>query len=127
MTIYTATFRTAHSWATHDIESDAPEQALEQAQALAEADDGTLDWCAYDPASTPLEEIEVEDPADGSVVWVWQSDELRLRLAAQDLYDALEELVAREQAAALENGFIEDQMSWLEDAKRALTKAKSET
>jgi len=88
MTTYTATFRTADTWATHEIDADTPEQALEQAQALAEADDGTLDWCTYDPASVPLEEIEIDGPAGESDVW--QSDELGLRLAAGDLLEALE-------------------------------------
>jgi hypothetical protein len=45
-------------------------------------------------------------------------------LAAQDLLDALEELVARDRAEAAESGFTDDEMTWLEDARRAIAKAK---
>ena len=48
----------------------------------------------------------------------------RLIGAAPDLLDALEELVGRDETEARESGFDDDEMSWLEDARRAIAKAK---
>jgi hypothetical protein len=48
----------------------------------------------------------------------------RLMAAAPDLLDALEELVERDRSEAAESGFTDDEMSWLEDARRAIAKAK---
>jgi|GEM_PF-4477535 hypothetical protein len=50
--------------------------------------------------------------------------EARVRDAAHDLLDALEELVGRDEAEARESGFTDDEMTWLEDARRAIAKAK---
>jgi len=44
--------------------------------------------------------------------------------AAPDLLDALEDLVRRDETEARESGFDDDEMSWLEDARRAIAKAK---
>ena len=41
-----------------------------------------------------------------------------------DLRQVLEDLVERDRAEASAAGFEDDEMSWLEDAKRALLKAK---
>lgn len=41
-----------------------------------------------------------------------------------ELREALEDLVERDRAEASASGFEDDEMSWLEDAKRALLKAK---
>ena len=38
--------------------------------------------------------------------------------------DALEDLVERERAEAADCGFTDDEMTWLEDARRAIKKAK---
>jgi hypothetical protein len=88
MTIYTATFRTADTWATEEIDAETPEQALRQARALADNDIDALDWCTYDPASVPLDEIEIAGPDSAGAVW--QSEDLALRLAASDVLGALE-------------------------------------
>ena len=88
MKTYTATFRTADTWATEEINAETPEQALQQARALADSNAGVLDWCTYDPQSVPLDEIEIDGP-DGAGA-VWQSEDLAPRLAASDLLDALE-------------------------------------
>jgi hypothetical protein len=48
----------------------------------------------------------------------------RLMAAAPDLLDALEELVERDRSEAAESGFTDDEMSWLEDARRIIAKAK---
>jgi hypothetical protein len=45
-------------------------------------------------------------------------------MAADDLLTALEELVGRDQSEAAESGFTDDEMTWLEDARRAIAKAK---
>ncbi len=50
--------------------------------------------------------------------------ESRIRDAAHDLLDALEDLVGRDETEARESGFTDDEMSWLEDARRAIAKAK---
>jgi hypothetical protein len=88
MTTYTATFRTEDTWATEDIEADTPEQALQQARALADNEPNALDWCAYDPGCFPIEEIEIDGP-DGDET-VWRSEDLALRLAASSVLNALE-------------------------------------
>jgi protein-arginine kinase activator protein McsA len=49
----------------------------------------------------------------------------RLIAAAPQLLDALQELVQRDRAEAAESGFTDDEMTWLEDARRAIAKAKS--
>jgi hypothetical protein len=48
----------------------------------------------------------------------------RLMAAAPDLLDALEGLVERDRSEAADSGFTDDEMSWLEDARRAIAKAK---
>jgi hypothetical protein len=55
-----------------------------------------------------------------------QEQEARIRDAAPDLLDALEELVWRDEAEARESGFTDDEMTWLEDARRAIAKAKGD-
>jgi hypothetical protein len=96
MITYTATFRTADTWATEFIDAETPEKALQQARALIGSDANTLDWCSYDPFSIPLDEIEING-ADGTGA-VWQSQDLALRLAALDLRDALEAQTTAAQA-----------------------------
>jgi hypothetical protein len=49
----------------------------------------------------------------------------RLMTAAPDLLAALEELVERDRSEALSCGFTEDELSWLEEACRAIAKAKA--
>jgi hypothetical protein len=53
----------------------------------------------------------------------WRAN-ARLIAAASELLDALEDLVGRERAEAAESGFTDDEMSWLEDARRIIAKAK---
>jgi hypothetical protein len=53
-----------------------------------------------------------------------QEQEARIRDAAPDLLDALETLVERDEVEARESGFTDDEMTWLEDARRAIAKAK---
>jgi len=46
------------------------------------------------------------------------------QLAADALLDALRDLVARDEAEATQCGFERDEMTWLEDARRAIAKAE---
>ena len=48
-----------------------------------------------------------------------------LMAAAPDLLEALTALVERDRAEAAECGFTDDEMTWLEDAIRAIKKAKT--
>jgi hypothetical protein len=93
MTTYTAKFSSVTLWATREIEAETPEQALHLAREIADHEAGALDWCAYDP-SDDVEEIEIDDE-DGTTEALWQSDDLRLRLAAADLLVALEVALER--------------------------------
>ena len=47
-----------------------------------------------------------------------------LRDAVSDLLNVLEDLVERDRSEAAESGFTDDEMTWLEDARRAIAKAK---
>jgi hypothetical protein len=71
----------------------------------------------------PITEIAIQT-ADHREVAVWRHEELHLRLAVGDLLDALTDLVERDRAEAAACGFTDDEMSWLEDARRAIAKAK---
>ncbi len=122
MTIYNVHFRNSTAWACHDIEADTPENALALARKFVDDDSLDLWFEAYD-LSSDVNEIVVNDDNRAEVA-VWLDDDLRLRLAAQDLLDALEELVARNRAEAAESGFTDDEMTWLEDARRAIAEAK---
>jgi hypothetical protein len=44
--------------------------------------------------------------------------------AAPELFRALQDLVERECAEAAESAFTDAEMTWLEDARRALSKVK---
>jgi hypothetical protein len=128
MTIYTAIFRTADTWATAEIAARTPKQAMQKARALAEKDIDALDWCTYEPSSVPLDEIEISGPhGEGPC---WQSAELALRLAADDLLDALEAQTEAAQAVidAWETGDLAGAVRTLdgsiEDARAAIAKAR---
>jgi hypothetical protein len=122
MTTYTAYFRTDAEFAYYDFEAETPEQALALARKLYEDDPSELDFETYD-SGMPVNEIAIRD-ADANELAVWQDEDLTLRLAARDLLDALTDLVERDRAEAASCGFSDDEMSWLEDARRAIAKAK---
>ncbi len=50
--------------------------------------------------------------------------EADIRAAAFDLLDALETLVERDRAEAADSGFTDDEMTWLEEARHAIAKAR---
>jgi hypothetical protein len=86
-TTYTAHYCTDAEHAFHDIKADSPEQALRLARELWERDPDALDFEPYD-SMMPLTDITIDGPAGGGLA-VWQSDDLRLHLAATDLREAL--------------------------------------
>jgi hypothetical protein len=96
MPTYIATFHTDANYAEHEFKAKSPKQALAAARALDEADDGSLYFTSYDDAP-PVNEIIIRDD-DGNDVAQWLGDELRLRLAAGDLLEALEEQTDAAQA-----------------------------
>jgi hypothetical protein len=66
---------------------------------------------------------EIDDVRGFTVCIVDEEDEARLFCAAPDLLDALVDLVERDRAEAAACGFTDDEMTWLEDARRAIAKA----
>jgi hypothetical protein len=119
MTTYTAYFRTDAEYAVEQFEADTPEQALALAR---EFDISRLYLEAYDGGML-INEIAIQT-ADHDELAVWRDEDMHLRLAARDLLDALTGLVERDRADAADSGFTDDEMSWLEDARRAIAKAK---
>lgn len=81
MTEYTAHYRTECDYAVYHVEADSPEQALQLASELYENTPHALQFDPYDGPFS-LEEIEISGP-EGDQLAVWQSDDLRLRLAAR--------------------------------------------
>jgi hypothetical protein len=90
LTTYTVTFRTDLNYATEDITAPCPEAALKRARAIADdrARVADLDFQPYTD-DVPVEDIIVNTP-DGDRVAEWLSPDLLLRLAAEDLFNALE-------------------------------------
>jgi hypothetical protein len=92
MTNYTVHFYTEADWANSLIEAHSPENALEAAKRIADGDGfWELDFQAYDNTAS-VERIEIFDEA-GHPVAEWKKRQLRLRLAASELLDALEKAV----------------------------------
>jgi hypothetical protein len=122
MTTYRAYFRTDADYATRRIEADSPEQALALARRFYDDDPLDLMFEPYD-GGLPVNAIAIHDP-DYNELAVWRDEDMHVRLAARDLLDALTDLVERERAEAADSGFTDEEMSWLEDARRAIAKAK---
>jgi len=88
MTEYNAHFRTEGDYGLYHFEADSPEQALQLARELYERNPFAIEFDPYD-GPLPLDEIEISGD-EGDQLAVWQSDDLRLRLAAPELLKALE-------------------------------------
>src|SRR5271155_5339362 len=89
MTTYQVYFRSELQWGREELDAEAPEQALALAQRfIAENLDG-IDLDFYESCDEPINEIEVCDHEHNSLA-MWLDDDLRLRLAARDLRDAVE-------------------------------------
>ncbi len=114
MTTYTAYFRTDADFATREIKAATPEQALKKARRFYDDDPLDLMFESYD-GGMPVNEIAIKD-ADDDELAVWQDEDLRLRLAARDLLEAAELVVAR-----WEQGDLAGAVRQLDDA---IAKAK---
>lgn len=86
-------FANDRHWAERDIEAVSAEDALRQARRIATDRLCRFDYKPYD-GLRPVSEIEVLDER-ANVLAVWHDDERRLRLAAPDLLEAAEKVVAR--------------------------------
>ncbi|HWX35551.1 MAG TPA: hypothetical protein VNZ53_50040 [Steroidobacteraceae bacterium] len=91
MTTYTVNFASDAEFASRSFDAETPEQALALARKLYEDEPSELWFEPYN--GMDVNEIAVCDP-DGDKLAVWLDDELRLRLAAQEMLDALEQALA---------------------------------
>jgi hypothetical protein len=87
MTTYIAQFHTDADWAERTFDANTPEQALTLAQVFYDEHTEDLKFESYN-SGMPVNEIEIAD-GEGNRLAVWRDDDLRLRLAAPDLRDAL--------------------------------------
>jgi hypothetical protein len=71
-----------------------PERAIELARKFAENRSDELDFQSFEPCDCPINEIEILDE-HGNELAAWHDDEMRLWLAARDLLEAAETVVAR--------------------------------
>ena len=83
---YKAFFYTEADWAETTIKAATPEQAMQRAHRIES--EGTVNFQSYD-GGRGVEHIEIQS-ADGNTVAEWRHEDLKLRLAARDLLDALE-------------------------------------
>jgi hypothetical protein len=115
MTTYTVNFASDAECASHDFDAETPEQALALARKLYEDDPSKLWFEVYD--GMDVNEIIVYD-ANGNDVAVWYDDDMRLRLAARDLLDALQAVIDRDDAESVFATPV------LNQARAAIAKAK---
>jgi hypothetical protein len=123
MPSYTAEFRTDADYATRAFKARSPRHALMKARAFYDKR-GELMFESY-VWGHPVNEIAVRDAEDSEVA-LWQGDELRLRLAAGEMLEALELCVdCLADLARLDDGT--PSISALEQARAAIARAKPET
>jgi len=67
---------------------------------------------------------EINDAENFTVCIVDDEAEARLFCAAPELLRVLERLVERERAEAASCGFTDDEMTWLEESRAAISRAK---
>jgi hypothetical protein len=121
MKTYTAEFRTDINYATREFKARSPRDALRKARAFAQTQIDELSFEPYSGAH-PINEIAVSDAA-GDEAALWQDEDLRLRLAAGDLFDALELCVdCLADLARLDDGT--PSVSALEQARAAIARVK---
>ncbi len=123
MPTYTADFRTNADYAITKLKARSPQHALRKARAFYDEHPEDLMFMDYD-GGQPVSEIAVRD-ADGDEVALWQDDDLRLRLAAGDMRDALELCVdCLADLARLDDGT--PSISALDQARAAIARAKGD-
>ena len=127
---YRAEYFTAADWAARDYTASTPAKALRKARRFYEENLGVLDFQSYDGIE-PLERVQIWDSARGTVA-EWESDELRLRLAAADLREALAHQTEAAQAVIDHwqrgdlAGAVRGLVATLDEARAALGKAKGD-
>ena len=94
MTDYRVHFHSDIQWAVLTLQADTPEQAVELARQFADEHFDDLDFESYQGCDCPINQIEVCDDEYNSLA-KWYDDDMRLRLAARELLDAAELVVAR--------------------------------
>jgi hypothetical protein len=119
MTTYTAKFFTDTDHAEETFEAETPEQAVTLARAFYDEHDEELQFESYDSGGMPVNEIQISDP-EGNELAFWLNDDLRLRLAASDLLDALEAAVERLEIS----NYAGQEDAYIAQAKAAIGKAK---
>ena len=119
MNTYTVYFRSDSEVAELDIDAATPQQALALARKVYAEEPHILFFDHY--SESIVNEIAVAD--DGEEVAVWQDEDLRLRLAAQDLLDAVEfcAMTLYDLEASERKGYIAEAIRL---AQAALAKAK---
>jgi hypothetical protein len=88
MPFYTAHLYTAANWAETRISAATPLLALGRARVITDDDLSALDFRHYDDIGE-VERIEIHT-LEGDTVAEWESADLRLRLAAPEMLEALE-------------------------------------
>ena len=121
MTTYTAHFFTEADYAETRIEAETPEQALQRAREIESDQLEILDFRSYD-GTDGVKHIEIWS-ADRRTVAEWQSDDRRLRLAARDLFEALQfcDMTFADLECSKRKGYIAHA---IEMTRAALAKAK---
>ena len=87
---YKVFFYTEADWAETTIKAATPEQAMQRAHRIESEETETLAFQSYDGEGSGVEHIEIQS-ADGDTVAEWRHEDLKLRLAARDLLEALEQ------------------------------------
>ena len=124
MPTYTAEFRTDADYANRAFKARSPQDALKRARAFYDDCTEELFFERYDDSHS-VNEIALRD-TDGNQVALWQDDELRLRLAAGDMLEALELCAdCLDDLARLDDGT--PSISALSQARAAIARAKPET
>jgi hypothetical protein len=92
MTTFTAYFRTDADFATREFKASTAKQALRIARKFLDTKAEDLMFEEYD-GGMPVNEVAIKD-RHGDDVATWYDADLRLRLAASDLLEALESQTA---------------------------------
>ena len=122
---YTAYFYTDAEYASTEIAADTPGLALAAACRMKDEDGVALQFNKYDEAQ-PINHIEILDEKDLIELAHWRDADLLLRMAAPDLFEALEfcAMTLADLEASERKGYIAEAKK---QARAALAKARSPT
>jgi hypothetical protein len=81
-------------WAEETFEAETPEQAIELARRFADERSDELLFERFEECGEAINDISVSD-GRGNELAVWRDPDYLVRLSAQDLLDAAEEVIAR--------------------------------